>query len=38
MFYIPSTHRSHLKFNLANLKMTIKTLKKDIFKYKVSTI
>lgn len=31
MFYFPSTHRSHLTFNLANLEMTIKTLKKGYF-------
>lgn len=31
MFYFPSTHRSHLTFNLANLEMTIKTLRKGYF-------
>lgn len=31
MFYFPSTQRSHLKFNLTNFKMTIKTLKKRYF-------
>jgi hypothetical protein len=31
LFYCPGTHRSHLTLNLANLKMSIKTLGKGYF-------